>query len=336
MIAAAGGGFGAYWYAMKQQEKALLSAPASIRGYADNFALSRTMGEKYQDKDGDLIADPPADTAAFVNPPKLMFTAVAADDPEKARADYKDFLTHLAKVTGKPVEYEASDEVRSPEEQLAALRDGKLHVTAFNTGMVQRAVNTAGFVPLFVPADATGGYSYQMEILVRADSPIKDPKDLKGKKLGFVAMSSNSGAKAPIFILRETFGLVPGRDYDFGFTGDHRRSVRDLLAGQFDAVCVANDILAREEEEGRVDKAAIRSIYKSEGFPPLCFGVAHNLDKGLAEKVKAAFAGFEWSGTSLGEAMKAGKKAKFVPVNYKDNWAFVRQIDESLAKMVGP
>ena len=47
-----------------------------------------------------------------------------------------------------------------------------------------------------------------MEIIVPADSPIKTPADLKGKKLAFTAPTSNSGFKAPSVLLEAEFNLV--------------------------------------------------------------------------------------------------------------------------------
>jgi phosphonate transport system substrate-binding protein len=216
------------------------------------------------------------------------------------------------------------------------VRAGKLHVTAFNTGAVPTAVTSAGFVPLVAPADKDGKYSYEMEILVRADSGIADPKALRGKKVGFVALSSNSGAKAPLVALTEKFELFPGRDYSFGFTGDHERSVRELLAGNYDAVCVANDLIRRAEtrpaDKNPLDASKYKAIYKSDPFPPLCFGVPHNLPADVRDKVRAALAGFKFEGTSAARFAAQGKVG-FAPVNYKTDWEYVRKIDDTLTRL---
>src|SRR5262249_31679408 len=152
--------------------------------------------------------------------------------------------------TGKKISYRA--DLETLDAQLAALRDGTLHITAFSTGEVRLAVNSAGFMPLASPADADGKYSYEMEILVHAASGSRSPADLKGKTVAFTAMSSNSGAKAPLAILKNEFQLRPGRDYTHVMTGSHRRSIQDLSAGKYDAVCVANDLLASAVAAGEI------------------------------------------------------------------------------------
>ncbi len=63
-----------------------------------------------------------------------------------------------------------------------------------------------------------------MEIIVPADSTIKTPADLKGKKVAFTAPTSNSGFKAPSAILKADFNLEAERDFTPAFSGKHDNS----------------------------------------------------------------------------------------------------------------
>jgi phosphonate transport system substrate-binding protein len=173
-----------------------------------------------------------------------------------------------------------------------------------------------------------------MEILVRTDSPAQTPADLKGKTVGLTSLSSNSGGKAPLVVLKEKFGMLPGRDYDYKFTGDHVRAVKELVAGQYDAVCVANDQLARAVGAGIVKPEQVRSVYKSETFPPLCFGIPHNLPPELAGRVKTAFTAFRFEGNSVGELYKSQGKNRFSPVDYSRDWKLIREVDQALGKLL--
>ncbi len=308
---------------------------AGLKEYLSHLSDNQKLADGYTDTDPkDLVADTPKDPAKWAKVDgALMFTVVGTDDPVSAAEQWLPLMAALGARTGKNVKYAA--DVRSVEDQLAAVRDGRLHVTAFNTGAVPTAVGTAGFVPLFAPADAQGKFAYEMEILVRADSPIKASADLKGKTLGFVALSSNSGAKAPMVALKDEFHLMPGRDYRYVLTGDHIRSVKELIAGKHDAVCVANDLLRRAEGTGEVDRTRYRSIYTSPPFPPLCFGVPHQLPPDLQTKVKAAFAAFKFDpATPVGKRHAVQGKTGFAPVNYEKDWEFVRKIDEMLAHLL--
>lgn len=332
LILAAGAGY--YFYVKAQNPvPPPVDELRELKEYLTRLSVNQKLADGYADADPkDLVADAPKEPAKWAKVgDELTFTVVGSEDPEKAAADWKDFMAALEKATGKKVAYLAG--VGSIDEQLTAVREGRLHVTAFNTGAVPTAVNVAGFVPLFAPADKDGQYHYEMEILVRKDSPVQTPADLKGKTIGFVALSSNSGAKAPLVALKSEFGLLPGRDYSFRLTGDHRLSVRELVAGRYDAVCVANDLLAREVAAGGVAADRFRSVYRSKPFPPLCFGVPHHLPPDLRAKVAQAFAGFQFAGTSVGARYTPQGKTRFAPVSYEKDWEYVRQIDEALTRL---
>jgi phosphonate transport system substrate-binding protein len=330
-------GAAGYYFFVKSQNPDPLPVDElkGLKEYLARLSGNQKLADGYVDVEPkDLVADTPKDPAKYASVgADLMFSAVGGDDPAKAAEEWKGLMAALAAATGKNVKY--IEGIQSVDEQLAAVREGRLHITAFNTGAVPTAVNTAGFVPLFAPADAQGQFFYEMEILVRADSPAKTPADLKGKALGFVALSSNSGAKAPMVDLKEKFDLLPGRDYKYAMTGDHIRSVKELIDGKHDAVCVANDLLHRAEAAGEVDKSKYRSIYTSKPFPPLCFGVPHNLPPDLQAKVKKAFTTYRFDpATPAGKRYTAQGKTGFAPVNYEKDWEYVRKIDDTLSHLL--
>jgi len=308
---------------------------SSLKTYIEKLGNAQKLAEGYTDADADLVADAPTNPAAFLKVDEIGFTAVGTDVPETAQVRWKDLMASLAQTTGKNVKYVA--DVGTFDDQLKALREGRLHVTACSMGQVPTAVNTAGLVPLFCIADKDGKYAYEMEILVRADSRANSAADLKGKKIGLTSLSSNSGGKAPLVLLKEKFGLLPGRDYKYTFTGDHIRSVRELVASntdRFDAVCVANDQLAGAYGDQLLKPEQVKSIFKSESFPPLCFGVPHNLPPDLAAKIRQTFASFSFVGNSVGEYYKAQGKTKFAPVDYKKDWKLIREVDDSLTRLL--
>jgi len=294
-------------------------------------AQHQKLGGSYGDADGDLVADAPSDVGKLRKVDVLGFCLVAGDDASKAQEEWADFLQALEKATGKKFSYRA--DLESQEAKLAALRDGTLHVTAFSTGEVPVAVNAAGFVPLASPADAEGKYSYEMEILVPAGSSCRSPADFKGKTVAFTVMSSNSGARAPLLILKDQFKLLPGRDYQHVMTGGHQRSIRGLAAGKYNAVCVANDMLASSVAAGEIQADQFRSIYKSGSFPPLCLGVAHDLPPEVIAQVKQVLQDFRFEGTSLAKRFGPQGKTQFAPVNYKHDWAYVREINDALGRL---
>jgi len=280
------------------------------------------LDKAYCDRDGDLVADAPSDPKQFVNPSTIIFAYTPVEDPAVYAKTWDGFLRHMEKVTGKKVVFFP---VQSNAAQIEAMRSGRLHVAGFNTGSNPIAVNCAGFVPFAIMGSQNGEFGYEMEIIVPADSAIKTPADLKGKKLAFTAPTSNSGFKAPSAILKADFNLEADRDFTPVFSGKHDNSVLGVANKDYDAASIANEVMKRMVERKVVDPAKIRSIYKSETFPTTGYGYAHNLDPKLVEKVKEAFFTFPWAGSGLKAEFK--EEDRFVPITYKKDWSVIRKID---------
>lgn len=371
---------GVYAYSVYSNRVPAVTAREQLSKYVAAQSAGAKLAAGYADANGNLVADAPTDPAKFVNPAELTFTAVVADDPDKAEALWKPLMEAIAKKTGKKVTYlktlpgvaggpapvpagedgTPSNALNTVEAQMGLLRAGKLHVTALSTGQVAAAVNAAGFVPLVCPATADGQFTYEAEVIVPADSPAKSVADLRGPgkpPFAFTALSSNSGAKAPLVAFKREHGMLPGRDYDFVLTGGHDLSILGVCYGRSQAAlrragtlapdappatpddryplaCVAGDLLAQMVAAGTVKASQYRTLSKSASFPPLCFGVPHDLDPKLRQAIEAAFTEFRFEGTPVGERYKAQGRVKFAPVNYLKDWKDVRDIDDQLGKLL--
>ena len=119
--------------------------------------------------------------------------------------------------------------------------------------------------------------------------------------------------------------MIAKRDYEPVFSGKHDNSVLGVANKDYDAAAIANEVMFRMFERNVVDKAKIRTIYKSETFPTTGYGVAHNLDPALQAKIKEAFFTFPWEGSSLQAEFKG--QDQFVPITYKKDWSVIRKID---------
>ena len=280
------------------------------------------LDKAYCDGDGDLVADRPADPKQLVNPRTLVFSYTPVEDPALYQKVWNGFIRHMEKVTGKKVVFFP---VQSNAAQVEAMRAGRLHVAGVNTGGNPIAVNCAGFVPFAMMANDDGRFGYEMEIVVRADSPIKAVADLKGRKVAFTSPTSNSGYKAPIAILKSEFNLEAKRDFVPVVSGKHDNSVLGVLNKDYDAAAVANEVLRRMVERKLVDPGKIRTIYRSQTFPTTGYGYVYNLDPVLVAKIKEAFFTFQWKGSALQAEFK--ERDRFVPITYKKDWSVVREID---------
>jgi phosphonate transport system substrate-binding protein len=283
-----------------------------------------TLDKAYCDRNGDLVADLPTDPKKVINPSTLIFAYTPTEDPAVYQKAWDGFLKNMEKVTGKRVVFFP---VQSNAAQYEAMRSGRLHVAGVNAGGNATAVNCAGFVPFTMMASKDNSFGYEMEIIVPADSPIKEPTDLKGHKIAFTDATSNSGYKAPSAILKADFNLISERDYTPVFSGKHDNSILGVVNKDYEAAAVANSVLGRMLDRKVFDRAKIRSIYKSQTFPTTGYGHVYNLDPKLVEKIKEAFFGFTWEGSALAAEFK--KEGKFIPIEYKKDWAVLRKIDEA-------
>jgi len=292
---------------------AALAAPAAL-----------ALDARFTDKDGDLVADTPAQT---IDPPTLVFAYTPVEDPALYGRVWDGFLRHLEKLTGKKTQFFP---VQSNAAQIEAMRAGRLHVAGFNTGSVPLAVNCAGFAPFAVMGNEQGLFGYEMEIITYPGSGIKTLADLKGRKLAFTAETSNSGFKAPSALLRNEFKLEAGRDYTAVFSGKHDNSVLGVANKDYDAAAIANEVMHRMLDRGVVKRDQIVTIYKSETFPTTGYGTVYNLKPELAAKVKEAFFSFPWKGTELEKEFSKQGVSKFVPITYQKNWEVVRKVDTAM------
>ena len=282
------------------------------------------LDDRYQDKDGDLIADIPADASQQVDPSTLIFAYTPVEDPAVYREVWSEFLDHLAETTGKKVQFFP---VQSNAAQIEAMRAGRLHIAGFNTGSNPLAVACAGLRPFTMMAAEDGSFGYEMEIITYPDSGIEDVEEIRGKELAFTSQTSNSGFKAPSAILKADYNMVAGEDFEPVFSGKHDNSILGVANQDYPAAAIANSVLNRMLSRDVVSDDQIVSLYKSQTFPTTGYGIAHNLKPELQEAIQEAFFSFEWEGTALEEEFSKSGEAQFVPIAFQEHWEVIRKID---------
>lgn len=297
---------------------------------APSFARAEfKLDPRFSDTNGDMVADTPSDPAKQLDPDTLIFAYTPVEDPAVYAKVWAEFLDHLAKTTGKKVQFFP---VQSNAAQLEAMRAGRLHVAGFNTGSNPIAVACSGFVPFAMMASKDGAYGYEMEIITYPGSGITKVEDIKGKKMAFTSETSNSGYKAPSALLKSQFGMEAGKDFEPAFSGKHDNSIIGVANKDYPAAAVANSVMKRMIARGVIKPEQVVTIYKSQTFPTTGYGYAYNLKPELAAKVKEAFFSFNWDGTALLKEFQSAEppQEKFIPITFKETWAVVRQVDDAM------
>jgi phosphonate transport system substrate-binding protein len=305
-------------------------ASISVQAAAQTADCPRgTLDARYCDRDGDLVADVPTITRELADPSTLIFAYTPVEDPAVYRRVWQPFLDHLARETGKRVQFFA---VQSNAAQIEAMRAGRLHVAGFNTGSNPLAVNCAGFVPFAMMASNDNRFGYEMEFIVPASSPARRIEDLRGRTIAFTAETSNSGFKAPSALLASQFNMRAGTDFTPAFSGRHDNSILGVANRDYDAAAIANSVMVRMIARNVVRADQIRTIYRSQSFPTTGYGHAHNLSPALAEKIRGAFFSFNWAGTPLLEEFGKSEppQERFMPITYRQHWQVIREIDAAM------
>jgi len=106
-------------------------------------------------------------------------------------------------------------------------------------------------------------------VLVRADGPVREVGDLRGKRIGVGASDSPQATLIPLVALAEAGveGTVVRHDVLVGKHGDHvggeRDAVKALLAGTVDAACVIDGNHLAFTREGLLGAGAVRVVMQT-------------------------------------------------------------------------
>jgi ABC-type phosphate/phosphonate transport system substrate-binding protein len=113
-------------------------------------------------------------------------------------------------------------------------------------------------------------------IVVRADSPFREPADLRGRLIGTGAIDSPQATLLALHHLQR-LGLTPGTDFEVrrfdvgvGLHGDHiggeREAAAALIAGEVDAACMIDGNHLLFSREGTVPAGATRVLTQTGPF----------------------------------------------------------------------
>lgn len=276
------------------------------------------LDAQYCDLNRDLVADVPKTP---INPPKLVLGISSVEDAYTARRTYAPLMDYLAICLKKDIE------MYPPVREglvLEAQRNNIVHIGQYATGGTMYAVNFAGAIPFAGKGHESAGRTdiYTLKLLVRADSPVKQAADLKGKRIAHTTQSSNSGNLAPRALFPE-LGLTPDVDYKVEFSGGHDKSIIGVKLGLYDAAAIASDVMERLIAKGEIKASDFRVIYQSDPFPTDAFAMSSTLDPKLQGQIRKCFTDFHFPET-MSKQLEGTNR--FYPLEYKKDWSVVRLI----------
>jgi phosphonate transport system substrate-binding protein len=290
----------------------------------------RHLAPEYSDNSGRLLADPPTDPEKFVSPDTIVLSYGEDSDVEIQPVNWDGFQKHLSEVTGKKV---VGQHYNNTVEDVAAVKEGRIHVVALHAADTPYLVNNAGFIPVAVLGSGEGALGNHLDLAVAKDSDIRALSDLRGRTLTCTQPTSITGHRAAIAVLLQEGKLRPDVDYIVNYSLGQTKSITGVAEGEYTAVALSDDKLQSLIKAGRVQASNYRIIYESQVIPRFTIGYVYNLAPELAAKVTEAILGFK--NEAAIEEESTGQPMRFFRVDYKKDFEFVRKIDECFDPRLG-
>ncbi|MEG4030087.1 MULTISPECIES: phosphate/phosphite/phosphonate ABC transporter substrate-binding protein [unclassified Microcoleus] len=261
---------------------------------------------------------------AVSEPETLEFAVTDVQGAEDLQQNYQTFRTVLGEVLEKKIELFPVDNyiaaaVALQSDQL------KLALTGPSEYVIMRARTNA------VPIIAITRPDYHSIILVRANSEIKSPAQLKGKTIAMWKIGATGGHLGPIKILLDA-GLNPQSDFKISML--ERKGLQALKQDQVDALAIGVNRYKDLLKTDGLSTNDFRIIATGQPLPSDLFVASSNLPNTLVEKIRDRLVENQ---DQLIEAILVGKDndkyqgAKLVPANDSD-YNMIREVYKAIGQ----
>lgn len=153
---------------------------------------------------------------------------------------------YLSRRTGKPVIIEVAKDY---EEQIDRIGNNKIDIAFMGPVSYVKMVGKYGKKPILARLEVNGKPTFRGAVVTARESRIKSLRDLKGKRFAFVEPNSTMGHLVPRYLLLQEGMDVTELD-SYKFLYNHHNVALSVLAGDFDAGAVKEDVFYEYERRG--------------------------------------------------------------------------------------
>ena len=189
---------------------------------------------------------------------------------------FTPLTNYLSVKLGQPVSLRVA---RDYGEQIDAIGLGEIDIAYLGPSLYVKLCDEHGKPALLARQQIGTSPVFHGKIFVRTDSPIKNLKELVGKRFAFGEPQSTMSHLVPRYMLWQA-GVTADQFASYKFVGDHVNVALGVLVGDFDAGAVKEDVFFNYRSRG------LRELATSAPYSDHVFVASRKLPEALVRKLR--------------------------------------------------
>lgn len=223
------------------------------------------------------------------NPAKLRVALLPDENASTIIQNAAPLKKHLETKVKKDIELVVTTDYSS---MIEAMRFGRIEIAYFGPLSYVLAKAKAPDIEPFAVGISKGSPTYRSVIVARAEGPVKEPADVKGRTVGFGDPASTSSHLIPRALLANQ-ELIGGKDYKLVHLGTHDAVARAVQSGQIDAGALSEEIFKSLVAKKAIDRDKVKVIAVSGPIPNYPMVLQTKLAPELKASIRDAFLGLK-------------------------------------------
>lgn len=165
--------------------------------------------------------------------------------PSELLERYTPLVNYLGRQLGRPAHIIITKDYTG---HIQNLKNGKIDIAFLGAATYVKLVEEKEPIRLLARYEMNGQPFLHAIILTRQDSPLRDLKGMRGKRMAFGDPNSTLSYLVPRTMLLDQ-GLDVRDLAEHGFLGNHENVVNNVLFGRYDAGAVADEVFAQYKDK---------------------------------------------------------------------------------------
>lgn len=244
---------------------------------------------------------------------EIKFGTLPRASQAEMQTMYAPLAEYLAGETGEKIRIVVP---KSFEDFKRAVKAGQMDIGFANPLVYVQVKEQLDVEPLALSSEVKSGTRLRGIIIVRKDSGINRPQDLRGKKISFMDKDSAAGYIFQILLLSKA-GLDFNKDITIlPFAKRHENVTMAVFDKTADAGGIREDEL--EKMKDKLDLSQLRIVGYTDYFPNWPLFAAPKLNKEVASKIRAALLKLKPNDPQNEKILGPARLTGFIPVSDKE------------------